>query len=78
MRKRLALVAASVLAAVGVGLAMASPASAENFGAYKTQAECEAAKSARSGVNSLGEPLSCGLTTGDEGAWVLADNRGGG
>ncbi|WNM35763.1 hypothetical protein RKE30_38085 [Streptomyces sp. Li-HN-5-11] len=82
MRKRLALVSASAVAVIGVGLAMASPASAETFGTYQTQAECEAAKAARGGVNSYGEPLECHWypwTPSDGGNyWELVDHRGGG
>ena len=80
MRKRLALVAAGAVATIGFGLAMASPASAENFGFYNTQAQCETAKAARGGVNPSGEPLHCGWSPGEDGkgVWVLSDNRGGG
>ncbi|MEU1276514.1 hypothetical protein [Streptomyces sp. NPDC005799] len=81
MRKGLTLAAASAVAAIGIGLAMASPASAETFGSYHTQEECEAAKTARGGVNLQGEPLHCAFireTPQDPGMWLLMDNRGGG
>ncbi|MFF5979483.1 hypothetical protein ACFY78_11610 [Streptomyces olindensis] len=82
MRKRRVLVTASAIAVIGAGLAMASPASAEIFGVYDTQAECEAGKAALGGVNSYGEPLEChwkDYSPNDGGNfWMLVDHRGGG
>ncbi|WP_200305821.1 hypothetical protein [Streptomyces adelaidensis] len=81
MRKRIAMVAASAVAAFGIGLAVASPASAVVLGSYQTEADCEAALAARGGVSSSGLPLTCGYFAGsssDRGAgWELSDNSGG-
>jgi hypothetical protein len=76
MRKRLAMVAASALAAVGIGLAMASPASAASLGVYQTKEDCQAAMAAAGG----GGTLSCSYHSGegDQAAgWQLADTFGG-
>lgn len=81
MRKRLALVAVTTLAAVGFGFATASSASATIHGVYATQAQCEAEKSARGGRNSFGDPLRCDFlraTNESPSGWYLTDNRGGG
>ncbi len=71
--KKASLVAASFAAAIGVAVAIAAPAHAQNYGYYDTEAECLAAKGART-------DLSCGYSPGENGTgvWVLTDGRGGG
>ncbi|MET8982678.1 hypothetical protein ABZX85_44595 [Streptomyces sp. NPDC004539] len=73
MRKNFPLVAASLVVAFGMGVGMASSASASNLGFYQSQAACLGAKGAR--VN-----LYCDWSPGDDGrgVWVLTDRFGGG
>ncbi|MGW2525415.1 hypothetical protein ACWC09_52595 [Streptomyces sp. NPDC001617] len=68
----------SVAVACGVGIGIATPASAQTFGSYKTEAQCLAAKAARGGRGGRGLACTYIAETGSTASWVLSGNLGGG